>query len=44
MVTFTGAMGRENAGMSNHNLAENVKGRKPEVSLATTIVQGLGGP
>ena len=30
--------------MSNHNAAENAAHRKPEVSLAMTISQGLGGP
>jgi len=30
--------------MSNHNSAENAEHRKPEVSLAMTISQGLGGP
>ncbi len=30
--------------MSNHNLGENPRGRKPKVSLATIIGQGLGGP
>ena len=28
--------------MSNHNDAENASHRKPEVSLAMTISQGLG--
>ena len=30
--------------MSNHNAAENAAHRKPKVSLAMTISQGLGGP
>jgi len=43
-VRFGGALGSENVGMSNHNAAENAAHRKPEVSLAMTISQGLGGP
>ena len=34
----------ENVGMSNHNPDENSGHRKPKVSLAMTINQGLGGP
>jgi hypothetical protein len=37
-------MRSENVGMSNHNTGEIPVHRKPKVSLATTIVQGLGGP
>lgn len=36
--------GSENAGMSNHNPPENGGPRKPKVSLAMEISQGLGGP
>jgi hypothetical protein len=39
-----GAERSENVGMSNHNVPENGTHRKPEVSLAMTISQGLGGP
>ena len=37
-------MGSENVGMSNRKSGENPDGRKPKVSLAMTISQGLGGP
>ena len=40
----TGALGRENAGMSNRNCDENSQRRKPEVSSAMAIIGGLGGP
>ena len=30
--------------MSNHNSGESPEHRKPKVSLAMTISQGLGGP
>jgi len=30
--------------MSNHNSVKNTEHRKPKVSLAMTIIQGLGGP
>ena len=39
-----GAARRENVGMSNRNSAEIAGHRKPEVSLAMSIIQGLGGP
>ena len=39
-----GALGRENVGMSNHNPDEISGHRKPKVSLAMIISQGLGGP
>ena len=39
-----GAIRRENVGMSNHNSDERSERRKPKVSLAMTISQGLGGP
>jgi hypothetical protein len=34
----------ENVGTSNRNLDEISRHRKPKVSLAMTIIQGLGGP
>ena len=37
-------MGSENVGMSNHNSAEKATHRKPKISLAMIINQGLGGP
>ncbi len=43
-VSRNGAIGSENVGMSNHNPDEISGHRKPEVSLAMTINQGLGGP
>jgi len=43
-VSQDGAQGSENAGMSNHNPPENGGPRKPKVSLAMEISQGLGGP
>ena len=39
-----GAVGSENVGMSNHNPDESSGHRKPKVSLAMSISQGLGGP
>lgn len=39
-----GAYGRENVGMSNHNLGENPGPRKPKGSFAMEISEGLGGP
>jgi len=39
-----GAIGSENVGTSNRNPGENPGHRKPKVSLAMTINQGLGGP
>jgi len=39
-----GAMGSENVGMSNRKPGESPGRRKPKVSLAMTISQGLGGP
>ncbi len=39
-----GAIGSENVGMSNHKAGESPAHRKPKVSLAMTISQGLGGP
>jgi len=43
-VRFGGAIGSENVGMSNRNSSESLLHRKPKVSLAMTIIQGLGGP
>ena len=39
-----GADRSENVGMSNHNAVEKTAHRKPKVSLAMIINQGLGGP
>ena len=36
--------GRENVGTSNHKTGENPVRRKPKVSLAMPIIQGLVGP
>ncbi len=43
-MRFDGALRSENVGMSNRNPGEIPGHRKSKVSLATTIVQGLGGP
>ena len=43
-VSFRGAIRSENVGMSNRNVNENFTHRKPKVSLAMIIIQGLGGP
>ncbi len=43
-MRFNGAIGSENVGMSNRNTGEIPVHRKPKVSLAMTISQGLGGP
>ena len=40
----TGAMGRENVGMSNRKSGESPDRRKPEVSSAMAIIGGLGVP
>ena len=40
----TGAAGRENVGMSNHNPNEKLEPRKSKVSVALAINHGLGGP
>ena len=37
-------MGSENVGMSNHKQGARPCHRKPKVSLAMSISQGLGGP
>jgi hypothetical protein len=39
-----GALGSENAGMSNHKTGENPVGRKSKVSWAMVIIPGLVGP
>ena len=39
-VRGTGAYGRENVGTSNRKSGESPDRRKPEVSLAMTIIQG----
>jgi len=43
-VRRDGALGRENVGISNHNAGERPAHRKPKVSLAMFINQGLVGP
>jgi len=43
-VSRDGAIRRENVGMSNHNPDEKSGHRKPKVSLAMIVNQGLGGP
>ena len=43
-MSRTGALRSENVGMSNHNSDEISEHRKPKVSLAMTISQGLGDP
>ena len=44
VVRQCGAERRENVGMSNRKAGESPAHRKSEVSLAMTIIQGLGGP
>ena len=39
-----GASGSENVGISNHKTGEIPVHRKPKVSLAMSIIQGLAGP
>ena len=39
-----GALGSENVGISNRKSVENADRRKPKVSFATTIGEGLVGP
>ena len=39
-----GALGSENVGTSNHNTGERPVRRKPKVSLAMIVSQGLVGP
>ena len=43
-VRICGAQRSENVGMSNRNSDEISERRKPKVSLAMIISQGLGGP
>ena len=43
-MRFGGALRSENVGMSNRNAGEKPAHRKPKVSLAMVISQGLGGP
>ena len=43
-VTDSGVLRSENVGMSNRKSGESPDHRKPKVSLAMTINQGLGGP
>ncbi len=43
-VNEGGALRSENVGISNHKADEKSAHRKPKVSLAMTISQGLGGP
>lgn len=43
-MILAGALGSENVGMSNRNLGESPRGRKPKVSVAMVISHGLGGP
>jgi len=43
-VRFGGEQRSENVGMSNRKRGEIPLHRKPKVSLAMTIIQGLGGP
>ena len=43
-MRFGGAIGSENVGMSNRKGSEILPDRKPKVSLAMAINQGLGGP
>lgn len=43
-MRFGGALGRENVGISNRNAGERPAHRKPKVSLAMFIIQGLVGP
>ena len=40
----TGAFGRENVGISNHNVREKRTPRKSKVSVAMAINHGLGDP
>jgi hypothetical protein len=43
-VSRGGALRSENVGTSNRNSSEILEGRKPKVSLAMIISQGLVGP
>jgi hypothetical protein len=44
IVRFGGAIRSENVGMSNRKEGESPSRRKSKVSLAMTIIQGLGDP
>ncbi len=43
-VRRDGALRRENVGMSNRKSGESPDHRKPKVSLAMSIIQGLADP
>ena len=43
-MSFGGAYGSENVGMSNRNPAENAGPRKSKVSWAMAIIPGSAGP
>lgn len=43
-ASWSGEQRSENVGMSNRNSGEKPERRKPKVSLAMLIIQGLGGP
>ena len=43
-MKLAGGWGSENVGMSNRNPDEISGRRKPKVSLAMIVIQGLGGP
>ena len=43
-MRFSGLVASADVGMSNRNLGESPRGRKPKVSVATMIDHGLGGP
>ena len=43
-VRYSGAIGREDVGISNDNAGENPAHRKPKVSWTTLIGPGLVGP
>ena len=43
-MKYTGALRRENVGMSNHKTGERPVRRKPKVSSAMAIIGGLGVP
>ena len=43
-MSLDGALGSENVGTSNHNTGERPVRRKPKVSLAMIVSQGLVGP
>ena len=43
-MTASGALGRENVGMSNRKFGEKPDPRKSKVSVAMSIIHGLGEP